>query len=92
MNLNAESMYDAAGHLSRSERGRAALAGLNEFFERGASLDAGNAEACITLIRGFFGAWTGSARDAVAEHLEADRPAPSPNPAQTAPQAFPNDR
>lgn len=62
MNLNAESMYAAAAHLGQSERGREALAGLNQFFERGYSLDSGN-----------IGAWTGSARDAVAEHLEAER-------------------
>lgn len=73
MNMNAESMYAAADHLSQSERGRDALAGLNQFFERGYSLDAGNIEACTTLLQGFFGAWTGSARDAVAEHLEAGR-------------------
>jgi hypothetical protein len=73
MNMNAESMSAAAEHLSCSERGRDALAGLNEFFKRGCSLDAGNVEACFTLLQGFFGAWTGSARDAVAEHLEAGR-------------------
>jgi hypothetical protein len=55
-------MYAAADHLGQSERGREALAGLNQFFERGYSLDSGN-----------IGAWTGSARDAVAEHLEAER-------------------
>lgn len=73
MNLNAESMYAAAEHLSQSERGREALAGLNQFFVRGYSLDSGNIAACTTLIEGFFGAWTGSARDAVADHLEAGR-------------------
>jgi hypothetical protein len=31
------------------------------------SLDAGNARACLTLLEGFFGAWTGSAVDAVRE-------------------------
>jgi hypothetical protein len=70
MQLSSESMFTAAQHLSRSERGRQTLTGLKEFFERGFSLDADNASACLTLIHGFLGEWTGSARDAVEEQLE----------------------
>lgn len=57
----------AAERLSQSEKGREALIGLKEFFERGVSLDAENIRACVTLIGGFFGGKTGSALDAVRE-------------------------
>lgn len=71
MNLSSESMFTAAQHLGRTERGRQALTGLKEFFERGFSLDADNAQACVTLIHGFLGEWTGSAREAVNDELES---------------------
>lgn len=60
-------MYAAAEHLTQTEKGREALLGLTAFFDRGMSLDAGNARARLTLLEGFFGAWTGSSLDAVRE-------------------------
>ena len=49
-------MYAAAAHLTQTDKGREALLGLEAFFDRGMSLDAGNARACLTLLEGFFGA------------------------------------
>jgi hypothetical protein len=65
--LTAEAMYAAAAHLTQTGKGREVLVGLESFFDRGMSLDAGNARACLTLLEGFFGSWTGSALDAVRE-------------------------
>jgi len=65
--LTADAMYAAAEHLTQSDKGREALKGLEFFFDHGTSLDAGNARACVTLLEGFFGAWTGSAIDSVRE-------------------------
>jgi hypothetical protein len=63
--LTADAMYSAAAHLTQTVKGREALKGLELFFDHGTSLDAGNARACLTLLEGFFGAWRGSALDAV---------------------------
>jgi hypothetical protein len=65
--LTADAMYAAADHLTQTDKGRKALLGLQAFFDQGTSLDAGNARACLTLLEGFFGAWTGCALDAVRE-------------------------
>lgn len=62
-------MYQAAEHLARTEKGRGALEGLAAFFEHGYSLDSTNQEACLKLIQGFFGSWTGSAVDAVRSSI-----------------------
>jgi hypothetical protein len=65
--LTADALYAAAEHLTQTDKGREALKGLELFFDHGMSLDAENARACLTLLEGFFGAWTGSALDAVRE-------------------------
>lgn len=72
MILTPESMHAAAQHLSRTERGRQALKGLKDFFERGSSLDTDNIHACLTLMHGFFGSWTGSAREAVDKQMAGE--------------------
>jgi hypothetical protein len=62
-----KALYAAADHLTQTDKGRKALKGLEVFFDQATGLDASNALACLTLVDGFFGAWTGSAIEAVRE-------------------------
>lgn len=65
--ISPKSLYTAADHLTQTDKGRQALKGLEVFFDHATGLDSSNALSCLTLLDGFFGAWTGSAIEAVRE-------------------------
>lgn len=65
--ISPKSLYTAADYLTQTDKGRQALKGLEAFFDQATGLDASNALACLTLLDGFFGEWTGSAIEAVRE-------------------------
>lgn len=66
--LTSDALYEAAGELANSETGRNALRGLAQIFA-GSSLDLVNQRAVLTLLEGKFGAFAGTATDAVREAL-----------------------
>ena len=79
-----KSLYTAADHLTQTDKGREALKGLEVFFDQATGLDASNALACLTLLDGFFGAWTGSAIETVREaaHPEQEEEDRNGNPTE----------
>jgi hypothetical protein len=69
---SANDLDTAALQLARTDRGQAAAAGLlNWLREYGLGLDALNQVAVITLLRGVFGAHTGTVRDLLADAAAA---------------------
>lgn len=71
--VSPKSLYTAAEHLTHTDKGREALKGLEVFFDHATDLDASNALACLTLLDGFFGEWTGSAIEAVSEAANPEK-------------------
>lgn len=66
-----KALFEAAKHLAKTERGRLAISGIRSMMDQSYSLDAGNIQAVMTLLSGFYGSLTGTASEAVNEHLEA---------------------
>ena len=75
-----KALFTAAEHLTQTDKGRQALKGLEVFFDNATGLDASNALACLTLLDGFFGAWTGSAIEAVREAANPEKEEGSSHP------------
>ena len=71
--LPPNSLFVAAERLTQTDKGRKALKGLELFFDHATGLDSSNALACLTLVDGFFGAWTGSAIEAVREAANPEK-------------------
>lgn len=70
--LTIEDMTAAAEQLSRSQKGRAAMKSLLKFMDGdGLSLDQHNQIAVLQLLEGYWGPFTGSARDAMRDALRA---------------------
>lgn len=71
VSVTEESLHDAAKHLAQTERGQLALQGLRTMLDSSYSLDSKNIQAILTLLSGFYGSFTGTASDAINDHLEA---------------------
>ena len=69
--ITLDDLTDAAQHLATSKKGRDALRRVRDWLRAsGLSLDMQNKEAVFTLLDGAWGAYAGSALDAIDEALD----------------------
>lgn len=69
--IDQSELWEAANHLSKTDKGRESMRLMLEWFEElgGLSLDYTNQRAVLKLIEGAWGSYAGTARDAMHRAL-----------------------
>lgn len=73
--MQHQDIINAAQHLSGTDRGRKALAAMADALPNMTSLDSLNQQAAASIIKGFFGDFTGTALDVVRRWKKEPVPA-----------------
>lgn len=72
--MTEQDVFEAAKHLTTTDRGRKALIMLRDWFIAGGlGLDAKNKESILTLIEAAWGPYPGTTLDAIRDEIEQTR-------------------